>query len=123
MPSERNYRRVGLDTIIANVVTVGIESRDGQTLAAVWWDSKPGVGSDEQQYANVEEAFSAAAAARNLHDFDDIVVILQSDDLWDTRWGQLGSINPEPVGEFKDTGLSSAEAYELAAGIEADNDA
>lgn len=123
MAAQDTYRRVSIDTPVPNAVTVGIEREDDQTRAAVWWDAKTGVEAGEQQHLAVEDAFVAAQAARELNGFDEIVVVLQSDDLWDAKWGQLNDASREPIGNIEDTDLNSDEAFELAAGLEAESDA
>ncbi len=120
---QRNYRRAGLETPVCNAVTVGIETEDGQVRAAVWWDAKAGVEAGEQQHLLVSDALAAAEAARALHGFDEIVVVLQSDDLWDPAWGTLDDASREPMGDIASSDLSDEEAFALAAGIEAERDA
>jgi hypothetical protein len=123
MSFAQNYRRVDIETPVENAVTVGIEIEDGQTRAAVWWDAKTGVESGEQQHLSVPEAFAAAEAARELHGFEEIVVILQSEDLWDAKWGQLSGASREPIGDIRGTDLNEDEAFALAQGLEAERDA
>jgi hypothetical protein len=124
---QTSYRQVPVGTESPNAVTVGIErDGEGQLKAAVWWESKGDVDADEAEYPTVEEALAAADAAKALHGFDEVVVALQSDDLWDAEWGVLAQSAGrarEPVGDIRDTDVSSDEAYELAAGIEAERDA
>lgn len=121
------YRQVGVGTSCPDAVTVGIE-RDaaGQLKAAVWWESRGDVDADEAEYGSVSAALAAAEAARALHGFAEVVVALQSDDLWESEWGLLtqgAGRGREPVGDISQTDLSDDEAYELAAGIEAERDA
>jgi hypothetical protein len=120
------YRQVPVGAETPDAVTVGIEkSGDGLPRAAVWWESKGDIDADEVEYDSVEEALSAAEAAKSLHGFSEIVVALQSDDLWDPEWGVLSHAarSREPVGDVRETDLSSDEVYELAAGIEGERDA
>lgn len=121
------YRQVPVGTESADAVTVGIEKgADGPLKAAVWWESKGDIDADEVEYGSVEEALAAAEAAKALHGFAEVVVTLQSDDLWQADWGALtqgAGRAREPVGDLRGTDVSSDEAYELAAGIEAERDA
>lgn len=121
------YRQVAVGTESPDAVTVGIEkAADGTLKAAVWWESKGDVDADEAEYGSVEDALAAADAARALHGFDEVVVALQSDDLWQGGWGILtqgAGRAAEPVGDLRGTDLSSDEAYELASDIEAERDA
>jgi hypothetical protein len=121
------YRQVPVGTESPQAVTVGIErDGDGQVRAAVWWEAKSDVDADEAEYESVEAALAAAEAAKALHGFDEVVVALQSDDLWHSDWGtltQTAGRAREPVGDVRGTDLDSNETYELAAGIEAERDA
>jgi hypothetical protein len=123
MGSQQTYRRVSIDAASANTITVGIETENGQTKAVVWWDAKPGIEAGEQEHLAVEDAFVAAEAARALNGCDEVVVVLQSDDLWDARWGRLIDTGREPIGDLRNTDLNEAEAFDLAAGLEAERDA
>ena len=119
-----SYRRVAIDAPAENVVTVGIEAaEDGTPMAAVWWNAKAGVEAGEEEYHVVTEALAAAEAARQLHDFDEVVVVLQHEGLWDSTWGTLIGASREPIGNIEATDLSSDEAFNLAKGIEAERDA
>lgn len=121
------YRQVPVGTQSPDAVTVGVE-RDGsgQLKAAVWWESKGDVDADEAEYGSVEDALAAAEAAKALHGFSEIVVALQSPDIWQSQWGTLtqgAGRSREPVGDLRGTDVSTDEAYELAAGIESERDA
>ena len=117
------YRQVMVGETTPDAVTVGIESDDaGGHKAAVWWDAIRDVDADEAEYADVPSAISAAEAARELHGFSEVVVALQDGVSWNGDWGQLAG-GREPIGNIAQTDLSSDEAYELAAGIEAERDA
>jgi hypothetical protein len=117
-----NYRQVPIGVDLPDSVTVGIERHgDGSLLAAVWWPSKGDVDADEADYATVPEALDAAEAARQLHGFREVVVTLQSPDLWDPRWGML--TGEEPIGRVDNTDVSDDEAFTLAKGIEENRDA
>lgn len=110
----QNYRRIAVGEDVANAVTVGVErTAQGTILASVWWPSTGDVDGDEVSYDTVPEALAAAEAARALHGFDEIVVTLQNDDLWDTVWGD---IDPQAT-------LSDDETFELARATEAMRDA
>ena len=120
MPS---YRRVPVGADVENAVTVGIERTPEKALrAAVWWPSHGDVDADEAEYGDVGEALRAASAAKDLHGFAEVVVTLQSDDLWNEQSGTLHH-EREPIGRINETALSNDEAYELAAGIEENRDA
>lgn len=122
-----SYRQVPVGTSSPDAVTVGIErDASGQLQAAVWWESKGDVDADEAEYDSVSAALAAAEAAQELHGFAEVVVALQSDELWQADWGlltQSAGRAREPVGDISQTNLSDDEAYELAAGIEAERDA
>jgi len=108
------YRKIGVGEDAGDAVTVGIEENaDGRVVAAVWWPSRGDVDADEADYDNVEEAFTAADAARALHGFPEVVVTLQRDDLWQPRWGTLND----------GVALDDAESFELARAMEASRDA
>lgn len=113
------FERVKIGEGVLDAVTVGIErDADGAVRAAVWWPSHGDVDADEAQYDTVEEALEAARAAKALHRFSRIVVMLQSDDLWRSQWGQL-SIDTSEAADH----LSEAESFELARATEASRDA
>lgn len=117
-----NYREVPIGADLPDSVTVGIERHgDGSILAAVWWPSKGDVDADEADYASVPEALEAADAARQLHDFCEVVVTLQSSELWNPQWGML--TGEEPIGRIDDAEYSDEEAFTLAQGIEENRDA
>jgi len=120
-----SYRRIPVGENAENAVTVGIEAdSDGRPTAAVWWPSTGDVDGDEVQYDDVPAAFSAAEAARQLHGFTEVVVVLQDDLLWNPAWGEIGgSRDREPIGDVSDTDLNSREVYNLARGIEGERDA
>ena len=111
----QRFRQIAKGEDAPDAVTIGIE-RDaaGAILAAVWWPSRGDVDADEVTYHSVAEAFDAAQAAKDLHGFAEIVVTLQSDDLWRPEWGEL---QPDGVA------LSEDEAFELARATEASRDA
>jgi hypothetical protein len=110
----QNYRRIEVGETAPDAVTVGIErSPDGGLLAAVWWPAHGDIDADEADYPSVPEALAAAHAARELHGFGEVVVTLQSDDLWDPQWGELVEPNH----------LNDAESFELARATEAMRDA
>lgn len=111
----KTFRRIGIGEDAGDAVTVGIErGPDGTLRGAVWWPSRGDVDPDEASYETVDEAMAAAEAAQTLHGFPEVVVMLQSDDLWSHRWGRL-----LPVGMT----LSQDEAFELARATEASRDA
>lgn len=111
----KRFRQIAKGEDAPDAVTVGIE-RDaaGAILAAIWWPSRGDVDADEVNYRSVPEAFEAAQAAMDLHGFAEIVVTLQSEDLWRPEWGEL-----QPAG----MALSEEEAFELARATEASRDA
>nr|WP_295886342.1 hypothetical protein [uncultured Devosia sp.] len=120
------YRLVPVGQQSPHAVTVGIElAEDGTSKAAVWWEAKGDIDADEAEYGDVTEALAAAEAARTLHGFDEVVVVLSKPDLWDAHWGQLRlpDVAKEPIGDVTQTDLTSGETYELAAGIEEERDA
>ena len=123
--SERHYRRVPLGSTNPGAVTVGIESgEDGRPRGAVWWESKGDIDADEAEYDSVDAAFEAAEAARALHGFGEVVVVLADGVAWQDQWGSLGEDrNREPVGDISDVDLSEREAFDLAQGIEEERDA
>lgn len=126
MTMSAHYRLVEIGQQSPDAVTVGIElAEDGTHKAAVWWESKGGIDAGEAEYADVPEALTAAEAARALHGFDEVVVVLARPDLWDGQWGQLRlpAVANEPIGDVQGTDLTSQETYELAAGIEEERDA
>lgn len=126
MTMSASYRLVAIGQQSPDAVTVGIElAEDGTPKAAVWWESKGDIDADEAEYGDVAEALAAAEAARALHGFEEVVVVLSQPDLWDSQWGQLRlpDIAKEPIGDVQDTDLSSRETYALAAGIEEERDA
>lgn len=120
------YRLVPIGQQSADAVTVGIElAEDGRRKAAVWWEAKGDIDADQAEYDDVGEALAAAEAARVLHGFDEVVVVLSRPELWDERWGQLclPEVAKEPIGDIRQTDLTSQETYELAVGIEEERDA
>ena len=126
MTMSASYRLVPIGQQSPDPVAVGIElAEDGTHKAAVWWESKGGIDADEAEYGEVAEALAAAEAARALHGFKEVVVVLSRPDLWDSRWGhlRLPDIAKEPIGDVQETDLTSTETYELAAGIEEERDA
>lgn len=110
----RQYRQVGIGETTSDAVTVGIEANDsGGYRAAVWWDAVGDVDADEAEFDDVPAALEAAEAARSLHGFAEVVVALQTGVAWLPVWGRLSD----------GAALSEDEAYDLAAGIEAERDA
>jgi hypothetical protein len=108
------FRKIAVGEDAPDAVTIGIErDAEGRTHAAVWWPSKGDVDADEASYDTVEEAIEAAEAAKALHGFSEVVVTLQSDDLWRDEWGSLGT----------GIALSEDEEFELARATEASRDA
>ncbi|HEV7346440.1 MAG TPA: hypothetical protein VGN60_12500 [Devosia sp.] len=125
MDSNARYRQVPVGQQSPDAVTVGIEAgADGRPKAAVWWESKGDVDADEAEYDDVATALEAAEAARALHGFSEVVVVVSEPGLWQSQWGELRDRSGnEPIGEVQDTDLTSDETYELAAGIEGERDA
>ncbi len=124
--SERRFRRAEPGSINPDAVTVGIETgTEGRPRAAVWWESKGDVDADEAEFEDVGAAFSAAEAARSLHGFSEIVVVLADGVAWHDGWGVLddGGRSREPIGEVRNVDLSDREAFHLAQGIEEERDA
>lgn len=111
----RQFRKIALGQKMPDAVTVGIERGvDGQPVASVWWPARGDVEAGEARYSAVPEALEAALAAKTLHGFSGVAIMLQSDDLWRRDWGQL-----LPEGNR----LTEAESYELARATEASRDA
>ncbi|PXA90855.1 hypothetical protein DMC47_26915 [Nostoc sp. 3335mG] len=109
-----SYRTIAIGEDVADAVTVGIErNREGAVVASVWWPAHGDIDADEASYQQVEEALAAAEAARALHGFSQVVVMLQSDDLWQPRWGEID----------RSAALSDEESFELARATEAMRDA
>lgn len=126
MSPTTRYRLVPVGESSPNAVTVGIEpGTDSRLKAAVWWESTGDIDADEAEYDDIPTALEAAEAARALHGFAEVVVVLARPDLWNSQWGELDvpPIAREPIGDVKSTDLSSGEVFELAAGIEAERDA
>lgn len=126
MTMPATYRLVPIGQPSPDAVTVGIElAEDGARKAAVWWESKGDIDADEAEYDDVHAALAAAEAARALHGFDEVVVVLARPELWDSKWGQLRlpDIAKEPIGDVRTTDLTTREAYALAVGIEEERDA
>jgi hypothetical protein len=124
--SERRFRRVELGSTNPDAVTVGIESgTEGRPRAAVWWESKGDVDADEAEFDIVAAAFEAAEAARSLHGFSEVVVVLADGVTWQEGWGVLddGGRSREPIGDVRQVELSDREAFHLAQGIEEERDA
>jgi hypothetical protein len=124
--NQTSYRVVPIGEPVPDAVTVGVEpGADGSARAAVWWEAKGDIDADEAEYDTVPAALAAAAAARALHGFAEVVVVLAQAELWDEAWGQLRlpEVAKEPIGDVRGTDLTSAETYELAAGIEEERDA
>jgi len=122
----RSFRRIPIGADAPNAVTVGIERNgEGRVVAAVWWPAVGDVDADEASYDSVEPALLAAEYSRALHGFGEVVITLQSDDLWDTRWGTLTDAprSSEPMADLAETDLTDDEALDLARGIEAERDA
>ncbi|MGB3339350.1 MAG: hypothetical protein WBA73_19415 [Devosia sp.] len=120
------YRLVSVGERSPDAVTVGIEQGADESLkAAVWWESRGDVDADEAEYEDVPAALTAAEAARALHGFREVVIVLARPDLWDGQWGELqaSGIAREPIGDVQATDLSSRETFDLAASIEAERDA
>ena len=112
----KTYRRIAVGEGAPGAVTLGIEKGpDGQPVSVVWWPSHGDVDADEKSYPSVQEGLAAAEAARELHDFDEVVVALQSDELWQEHWGRL---QPPPG-----PALTDEEGFELARATEASRDA
>lgn len=111
------YRQIAIGEDAPDAVTLGIERDEtGAVRAAVWWPSRGDVDADEAAYPSVPEALAAAQAARQLHGFSEVVVTLQSADLWQDDWGQLQR-------SAEASNLSSDEVFELARATEASRDA
>lgn len=109
----RTFRHIAIGQNAPNAVTVGIErDASGRVVVAVCWPSRGDVDA-EARYDTVPEALDAAEVVVELHGFAEIVVTLQSDDLWRPEWGQL-----QPA-----IALSDAEAFALAKATEASRDA
>ena len=109
----KDFRRIAVGEDARDAVTVGIERNpEGGITAVVWWPSRGDIDADEATYSAVPDAIAAAEAACELHGFAEVVVALQSDDLWDSAWGKLSGL-----------GLTEAESYELAWNTEASRDA
>jgi hypothetical protein len=126
MDKPKSYRLVPIGQQSPDAVTVGIELGEGdRRKGAVWWEAKGDIDADEAEYDDVSQALVAAEAARALHGFDEVVVVLSQPDLWDSSWGQLRlpDVAKEPIGDVTQTDLTSGETYELAAGIEEERDA
>jgi len=123
--TRKSYRQVAVASKNPLAVTVGVERAAAGYKAAVWWESVADIDGDEAEYADVPTAFAAAEAARALHRFHEVVVVLQEDVDWNESWGDLRSapIDNEPIGNISAAGLSPDESYTLAAGIEAERDA
>ena len=124
--SERRFRRVELASTNHDAVTVGIEDDDeGRLRAAVWWESKGDIDADEAEFDNVPAAFRAADAARRLHGFSEVVVVLAEGIAWRDEWGVLEDAgrDREPIGDVRDVHLTDREAFDLAQGIEEERDA
>lgn len=124
--SARIYRLVPVGEPAPDAVTVGVErDADDRLKAAVWWESTGDIDADEAEYDDVPAALAAAEAARELHGFREVVVVLARPELWESQWGELRvpSIAREPIADVQATDLTSGEAFELAAGIEAERDA
>src|SRR5690606_17517933 len=126
MTESNAYRRVPAGQVSPQAVTVGIEANvNGQLRAAVWWEAKGDVDADEAEYGDIAEAFRAAEAAKELHGFEEVVVVLTDFGLWRAEWGTLldGSRENEPIGDISTAELSSDEVSELALNIEIERDA
>lgn len=109
-----SFRQIGVGATVPDAVTVGVEhDANGNVVAAVWWSSRGDVDADQARYASVPEALEAARAVLDLHGFAEIVVTLQSEDVWQPEWGELRSPGA----------LSDEEAFELAKATEASRDA
>lgn len=109
------FRKIALGQESDDAVTVGIErGPDGKIVASVWWPSRGDVDADEASYPEVAEALEAAQAAKTLYGFAEVVVLLQSDDLWQSEWGEL---------QLAGNRLTEAESFELARATEASRDA
>jgi hypothetical protein len=122
--SDRRYRQVAVGSINPDAVTVGIESVEAMPRASIWWESKGDIDADEAEFDTVDAAFDAAEAARALHGFAEIVVVLAEGAVWRPEWGVLGEGRArEPIGDLRGTGVSEDEAFVLARGIEAERDA
>ncbi len=124
--SERRFRRVGLASTNHDAVTVGIEDDgEGRLRAAVWWESKGDIDADEAEIDDVPAAFRAANAARRLHGFSEVGVVLAEGIEWQGEWGTLDDEgrDREPIGDVRDVPLTDGEAFDLAQGIEEERDA
>ncbi|KRB01445.1 hypothetical protein ASD83_08060 [Devosia sp. Root685] len=109
------YRTLAIGEDAADAVTVGIErDAEGKIVAAVWWPSRGDVDADEVAYPSAAEALAAAEAAKTLHGFSEVAIMLQSDELWQAQWGELA---PKP------NQLTDEESFELARATEASRDA
>lgn len=119
MDAERKYRLVDIGADMPDAVTVGIEP--GGEAAAIWWPPSGDVDADEMDFDSVSAAFTAAEAARELHGFSEVVVVMADRSEWRAEWGQL--IGREPLGDLRGTDLDEDEAFAIAADIEAERDA
>jgi hypothetical protein len=121
-----NYRQVVIGEKTLDAVTVGVE-RDaaGAIKASIWWEAVGDVDADEAEYDDVPAALAAAEASRELHGFSEVVVALQDGLQWDAEWGLLArqERQKEPIGDVSNMDLTDNEAFDLAAGIEAERDA
>lgn len=107
-------RQISIGESVPDAVTLAIErDADGRIAATVWWPSKGDIDADEASFASISEALEAAHAAKTLHGFSEIVVVLAEEGLWQPEWGAL------------QTGLdlTDKEALELAKATEANRDA
>lgn len=124
--ASQSYRAIAIGQQAPKAVTVGIEAGpEGNPVAAIWWEAQGDTDAEEAGYDSVEEALAAAEAARQLHGLEEVVVVLARPDLWNPAWGQLrpDDIAKEPIGSVEATGLSTDEAFNLAATIEEERDA
>lgn len=110
----QKFRRVAIGEAVNDAVTVGIERNgDDEVVASVWWPASADGDGEEADYSSVPEALSAALAAKTLYGFAEVVVTLQSEDLWQQDWGELHVGND----------ISEDEMFELARATEASRDA
>ena len=72
-------------------------------------------------FVTVVRCGSFSEAARELHGFSEVVVVMANRSEWRAEWGQL--IGREPLGDLRGTDLDEDEAFAIAADIEAERDA
>lgn len=108
-------RQIEAGEDIPNAVIVGVErDADGKVFAVVRWPAIRGEAAGEDRYHSVPKALEVAESVKSERGFGEIVVSLQTAELWRDEWGSL---------ELGASEVTAEEAFDMAWDIEANRDA